>query len=61
MKAADLDALTSKVIRNQLEVELNKNLEAYKSFIDKEILIIFGQVKTAHRNDFRLFLFLFGL
>ncbi len=44
MKAADLDNLTSKVIRNQLEVELDKNLEAYKSFIDQEILIIFGQV-----------------
>jgi len=46
MKAADLDALTSKVIRNQLEAELDKNLETYKSFIDQEILVIFGQVKN---------------
>jgi hypothetical protein len=44
MKALDLDTMTSRVIRLQLEALMDRSLETYKSFIDKEILTILGQV-----------------
>lgn len=49
MKTADLDTMTSKVIRIQLENQLERNLETFKSFIDKEILVILGQMDPASR------------
>ena len=47
MKAADLDSITSKSIRRQLEDDLGGNLESFKSFIDKEILVTLGQMDPA--------------
>lgn len=47
MKSADLDSITSKSIRRQLEEDLEENLESFKSFIDKEILVILGQMDPA--------------
>lgn len=47
MKAANLDTITSKKIRTQLEGALGQSLEDYKSFIDKEILVILGQMDRA--------------
>ncbi|XP_059090957.1 uncharacterized protein LOC131886594 [Tigriopus californicus] len=47
MQAADLDSITSKSIRNQLERDMKQDLEQYKSFIDKEILVILGQMDPA--------------
>ena len=49
MKQVDLDNVTSKSIRLQLEQDLNKNLEDYKSFIDEEILLILGQMDPASK------------
>ena len=49
MKEVDLDNVTSKSIRLQLEADLNKNLEEYKSFIDEEILLILGQMDPASK------------
>ena len=47
MKTSNLDTITSKKIRKELEQDLNQNLENYKSFIDKEILLILGQMDSA--------------
>lgn len=47
MKTSNLDTITSKKIRKELEQDLNQNLEDYKSFIDKEILLILGQMDSA--------------
>ena len=47
MKTVDLDNVTSRSIRLQLERDLNRNLEDYKSFIDEEILLILGQMDSA--------------
>lgn len=44
MKTVDLDSITSKSIRKQLEGEMEKDLEEFKSFIDKEILLILGKL-----------------
>lgn len=49
MKAVDLDSITAKAIRGQLETDLKVNLESYKSFIDKEMLVILGQMDPASR------------
>ena len=49
MKQVDLDDITSKSIRKQLENDLNQNLEEYKSFIDEEILLILGQMDPASK------------
>lgn len=49
MKTSDLDTITSKKIRLQLQQDLNRNLEDYKSFIDKEILLILGQMDSASK------------
>jgi hypothetical protein len=56
MKTADLDTMTSKVIRIQLENKLERNLETYKSFIDKEILVILGQMDPASKIQEYLYL-----
>lgn len=47
MMASDLDSITSKSIRNQLESDMEQDLEQYKSVIDKEILVILGQMDPA--------------
>lgn len=49
MKTVDLDTMTSKKIRGQLEQVLDTSLEAHKSFIDEEILVILGQMDPASR------------
>ena len=49
MKTVDLDEITSKSIRAQLETDLDQNLEGFKSFIDEEILLILGQMDPASK------------
>ena len=49
MKQVDLDEITSKSIRLQLENDLKQNLEEFKSFIDEEILLILGQMDQASK------------
>ncbi len=49
MKASDLDTITSKKIRKQLESELGQSFEQQKSFIDQEILVVLGQMDPASR------------
>jgi len=49
MKTEDLDDITSKTIRIKLEMDLNQKLEEFKSFIDEEILLIFGQMDPASK------------
>jgi len=49
MKGSNLDTITSKKIRIQLEADLKQSLEDYKSFIDKEILVILGQMDPASK------------
>lgn len=47
MLSVDLDEVTSKYIRGQLEDNLNVDLHEYKSYIDQEMLIILGQMDAA--------------
>ena len=49
MKSSNLDTITSKRIRAQLESDLGQNLEEHKSFIDTEILQILGQMDPASK------------
>jgi len=49
MKRVDLDTITSKKIRHQLEEEMGMSLESFKSFIDTEILLILGQMDPASK------------
>ena len=49
MKQVDLDDITSKSIRKQLENDLNQDLGEFKSFIDEEILLILGQMDPASK------------
>lgn len=42
--SVDLDEVTSKIIRAELEKELEMDLGEYKSFIDQEMLVILGQM-----------------
>lgn len=44
MMSVDLDEVTSKDIRNRLEIELDMDLGEFKSFIDQEMLKILGQM-----------------
>ncbi|XP_030371608.1 protein phosphatase Slingshot isoform X2 [Scaptodrosophila lebanonensis] len=44
MMSVDLDEVTSKYIRGRLEEILDMDLGEYKSFIDKEMLVILGQM-----------------
>ena len=45
MQSVDLDSVTSKDIRHRLEDQLKvESLSAYKEFIDKEMLVILGQL-----------------
>ncbi len=56
MKSADLDSITSKGIRTQLEAEMGESLEKYKTFIDKEMLVILGQMDPASKITDYLYL-----
>ncbi|MCJ8746734.1 hypothetical protein PDJAM_G00144950 [Pangasius djambal] len=47
MMLQDLENVTSKEIRNELEQHMNCNLKEYKEFIDNEILLILGQMDKA--------------
>lgn len=44
MMSVDLDEVTSKYIRSRLEDLLDMDLGEYKSFIDREMLTILGQM-----------------
>ncbi|XP_057206958.1 protein phosphatase Slingshot homolog 1 isoform X2 [Triplophysa rosa] len=47
MMCQDLENITSKEIRNELEQLMNRNLKEYKEFIDNEMLLILGQMDKA--------------
>nr|XP_023689097.1 protein phosphatase Slingshot homolog 1 isoform X1 [Paramormyrops kingsleyae] len=47
MMFQDLENVTSKEIRNELEQHMNCNLKEYKEFIDNEMLFILGQMDKA--------------
>uniref|UniRef100_A0A671N5Z2 Protein phosphatase Slingshot homolog 1 n=1 Tax=Sinocyclocheilus anshuiensis TaxID=1608454 RepID=A0A671N5Z2_9TELE len=47
MMCQDLENVTSKEIRNELEQQMNCNLKEYKEFIDNEMLLILGQMDKA--------------
>ncbi|KAK2845792.1 hypothetical protein Q7C36_010646 [Tachysurus vachellii] len=47
MMLQDLENVTSKEIRNELEQHMNCNLKEYKEFLDNEILLILGQMDKA--------------
>ncbi|XP_005735275.1 protein phosphatase Slingshot homolog 1 isoform X1 [Maylandia zebra] len=47
MMFQDLENITSKEIRNELEQHMNCNLKEYKEFIDNEMLLILGQMDKA--------------
>ena len=49
MKTVDLDDITSKSIRLQLEAEMGQNLNEFKGLIDEEILLILGQMDPASK------------
>ena len=49
MKGSNLDTITSKKIRTRLEADMEQSLEDYKTFIDKEILVILGQMDPASK------------
>uniref|UniRef100_UPI004038E432 protein phosphatase Slingshot homolog 1-like n=1 Tax=Callospermophilus lateralis TaxID=76772 RepID=UPI004038E432 len=44
MMSQDLENVTSKEIRNELEKQMNCNLKELKEFIDNEMLLILGQM-----------------
>ncbi|KAL7986585.1 hypothetical protein Chor_012868 [Crotalus horridus] len=44
MMSEDLENVTSKEIRNELEKQMNCNLKEFKEFIDNEMLLILGQM-----------------
>lgn len=45
MISVDLEQVTSKEIRSKLETHLGRDLSDYKSFIDKEMIRIMGQLE----------------
>lgn len=45
MISVDLEQVTSKEIRSELEAQLGRDLSDYKSFIDKEMIRIMGQLE----------------
>ncbi|KAK7164617.1 hypothetical protein R3I94_003107 [Phoxinus phoxinus] len=47
MMFQDLENITSKEIRNELEQHMSCNLREYKEFIDNEMLLILGQMDKA--------------
>ncbi|XP_069485050.1 protein phosphatase Slingshot homolog 3 [Ambystoma mexicanum] len=49
MMTTDLETITSKEIRNELERRMNCNLKEYKEFIDNEMLLILAQMDRPSR------------
>ena len=49
MRHVDLDRITSRVIRKQLEGEMGENLDKYRTFIDEEILLVLGQLDQSSK------------
>lgn len=49
MQSVDLDAVTSRDIRERLEQRLAQPLGAYKEFIDRNMLVILGQLDKPSR------------
>ncbi|XP_011676387.2 uncharacterized protein LOC575378 isoform X1 [Strongylocentrotus purpuratus] len=49
MIQCDLETVTSKMVRISLEKEIGKELKEYKRFIDKQILLICGQLDSASK------------
>ncbi|CAI9569518.1 unnamed protein product [Staurois parvus] len=47
MMSKDLENVTCKEIRNELEKKLSCNLKEYKEYIDNEMLVILGQMDKA--------------
>ncbi|XP_072271449.1 protein phosphatase Slingshot homolog 1 isoform X2 [Pyxicephalus adspersus] len=47
MMSTDLENVTCKEIRNELEQKLSYNLKEYKEYIDNEMLLILGQMDKA--------------
>ncbi|XP_075424911.1 protein phosphatase Slingshot homolog 1 isoform X2 [Ascaphus truei] len=47
MMSKDLENITCKEIRNELEKKLSCNLKEYKEYIDNEMLVILGQMDKA--------------
>ncbi|XP_076058088.1 protein phosphatase Slingshot isoform X2 [Oratosquilla oratoria] len=47
MMSVDIDEVTSKYIRQQLEKDLNMDLYKFKEYIDQEMLTILGQMDSA--------------
>lgn len=45
MVSVDLEQVTSKEIRNKLEKYFQRDLSDYKSYIDKEMIRIMGQLE----------------
>ncbi|XP_069817501.1 protein phosphatase Slingshot homolog 1 [Dendropsophus ebraccatus] len=53
MMSKDLENVTCKEIRNELEQKLSCNLKEYKEYIDNEMLLILGQMdKASHIFDY---------
>ncbi|XP_075686489.1 protein phosphatase Slingshot homolog 1 isoform X2 [Rhinoderma darwinii] len=53
MMSKDLENVTCKEIRNELEKKLSCNLKEYKEYIDNEMLLILGQMdKASHIFDY---------
>ncbi|XP_071509345.1 uncharacterized protein [Diadema antillarum] len=44
---SDLEVITCKMLRQQLEKEIDKDLTEYRKFIDKQIITIYGQLDSA--------------
>ena len=49
MRHVDLDRITSRVIRKQLETEMGEKLDKYRTFIDEEILLALGQMDQSSK------------
>ena len=49
MRHVDLDRITSRAIRKNLENEMGENLDKYRTFIDEEILLVLGQLDQSSK------------
>lgn len=47
--SVDLEQVTSKEIRNKLEAHFQRDLTEYKSYIDKEMIKIMGQMEESSK------------
>lgn len=49
MMSVDLDQVTSKEVRNELEAQIGSDLTKFKSYIDKELIRIMGQMDESSK------------